>query len=269
MITLRLGSSVVAVLFLVPAVLGFVLASIVAVVGRSLPAAGVALLLLAAAAGLLRILLRRGRRTPGEVVVEGRRGKAVHGDVTLVFARHSIGAWSRQGALFVAEHGAVFLPMGSWTHLAFQFVQTLIAPTLRFADVSFELGDPPTPEALAEAAERYGGFLVGPDWTLHADQRWLHRKPGDGIVVLAAAPPEGSMRAFPVAPRTTRAEARERIVRIAGIGAVASVVLVTLGGALTALTGEPEFLMGLGCWALIIPGVIAFAAVIVLRQTEN
>ncbi|MCA9489719.1 MAG: hypothetical protein KC621_07335 [Myxococcales bacterium] len=268
MITLRLGRSVVAAFFLVAAVPLFVASAFVAIYLQIWQAGVLAVLLGLVIARLGWLLFRRQRRSPDEVVVEGGAfGAAVSGPAFLTFARHSKGLWAQRGVLMVADHGGVFLPMGPSIHFLFAFLQAVFVPTLRFADVSFDVGGT-SPDAMADAARRHRGFVVGPDWTWNPRGRSLHREDLDGIVALERAPDAGRMDVFRQARPMTEAELRRKVVVASLMGVAASGTLLGIGVAGSAWTGNSEILVGFASFA----GLVAVAftiAVVAIRFGEG
>jgi len=265
MVTLRLGHSLFAVLFLVPALGGLVACTFLAVALGSVPAAAVAALFAVVVLRLGWVLFRRSRPVPDEtVVMGGLGGAAVTQPAFLTFARHAQGMWSQQGVVMVADHGGIFLPMGHAQHLLVDLVLTLIAPTVRFADVSFDLGGCSS-EGMADAVRRHGGFVLGSDWTWNDVVRSLHREPSDGVVVLDHAPGE-RMGMYKPAPQPTAAEIRRSLGLVAIGGALGSAMLLGIGLAGAYLLDDLEFLVGFGAYAGMLQVAVVVAAVAIAKR---
>lgn len=265
MVTLRLGHSIFAVIFMIGSLMCAAFSGVVALEMRSSVAALFCALFGLIAARLGWVLLRRQKKGPGEVVVMGGiAGAAVTPDAFMTFARHSKGAWSQQGVVMVADHGGIFLPMGRPAHLLVSFALTAFATQVRFADVSFLVGGT-TPEAMADAARRHKGIVLGPDWFWNERMRWLHRQPSDGVLVLDHAPAE-RMGMFPPAPKPTKAELRHGVRLAVLVGVVGSASLLAIGAAGAYWKSDLEILVGFGSYAVMLLLAVGIALVAIKRR---
>lgn len=259
MVTLRLGHSLIAVFFLLPAVWGLGICIVLAVALRSVPAAVVAGLFAAVVLHLGWVLARRSRHVPQEtVVIGGLGGAAVTQPAFITFARHSKGMWNQQGVVVIADHGGIFLPMGLARHLLIDLLLTLVVPTVRFADVSFDLGGT-APEVMADAVQRHGGIFLGPDWSWNDPVRCLQREPGDGVIILERVP-DGRMEMYPPAVQPTPAAVRRILRVIVRGGALGSAALLSIGVVGAYLLDDLEFLLGFVAYAVMLMATVLFAA---------
>ena len=265
MVTLRLGHSIFAVVFLIGSLMCAAFAGVLALEMRS-PLAALGFVLFALIAARLGwVLLRRQKRRPGEVVVMGGiGGAAVTPDAFMTFARHSQGMWSQQGVVMVADHGGIFLPMGRSSHLLVDFALTAFASQVRFADVSFLVGGT-TPQAMADAARRHKGVVLGTDWHWNNKMRWLHREPSDGVLILDHAPAQG-MGMFRPAAQPTKAELRHGVRVAVLFGVVGSALLLGIGAAGAYWRQDLEILAGFGAYAALLLLAVGIALVVVGRR---
>ena len=265
MVTLRLGHSIFAVIFLIGSLMCAALSGVVALEMRSLVAALFCALFGLIAARLGWVLLRRQKKGPGEVVVMGGiAGSAVTPDAFMTFARHSKGAWSQQGVVMIADHGGIFLPMGRPAHLLVSFALTAFASQVRFADVSFLVGGT-TPQAMADAARRHKGIVLGPDWHWNGSMRWLHRAPSDGVLVLDHAPAD-RMGVFRPAAKPTQAELRHGARLAVLFGGVGSALLLAIGAAGAYWQSDLEILLGFAAYAVMLIVAVVIGVVVAKRR---
>ena len=194
----------------------------------------------------------------------GLGGAAVTHPAFITFARHSKGMWGRQGLVMIAEEGGVFLPMGGAMPLLLEFFLTALVPRVRFADVSFEIGGT-SPDAMAEAAARHGGMVLGPDWYWNDAMRWLHRTPEDGMLVLDQVP-EGRMGLFKVAPKPTTAELGHTGRKVWLISGLVSAVLLGIGLGAALWKDDWELLFGFGFYAFLVIVATVFGMRMVKRR---
>ena len=265
MVTLRLGHTLVAALFMVAGMMSFVFFSFIAVELHSLPAAVCALVSAMLVVRLGWVLRRRRQTSPNEVVVMGgARGAAVTPGSALTFARLSKGMWSQPGVVMLADHGGIFLPMGRARPLLVELALGAFVPTTRFADVSLDVGGT-TPEAMADAALRHGGLVLGTDWCWNGAMRWLHRDRSDGVLILDHVPPH-RMGMFRPAAKPTAAELRHGTGVAMLVGLAGSVVLVGLGAGGALWRDDLEILFGFGAYAVLLLTAVGIGVVVAKRR---
>jgi hypothetical protein len=227
---------------------------------------------LVGAARMIVLLRRRSAvRAQAVPVARGRASaQAANGALFVSLGHQTRGARVREGVVLIGPRSAAFVVVGGWTHLAWKLVMSLVRVRFRFVDLAIDIpthGD--LDQALQDAVDRHGGFIIDGDWTYASSQRWLLRPGGaaaEGIVWIERPPPESlTTRWLPVPPPTPE---RLRWIRnrVAAVAAVVVTVFGVVGLAAWRLTGDLDYLVAGLFYAALVGGSVVAAVIVAERR---
>lgn len=270
MLAVQLGSSSrTAWLLLVVGVVSCLVFGLIWATQHDLVAAAFCILALGGAVRMGLLLRKRYRlQASAGVVAHGRTIARTPGDKLFVtFAHYMLGGRLRDGVVLIGPATAAFVPMGGWTHVAWELIKAPFVARFRFVDIAIDLlDDRDVDAALQDLAARRRGFIIDASWTYTHSQRWLSRPGVQGIVQIEHRPPESiTSRWTPASPPSAEMyrSIRNRIAAVVS----AFVIVIGLGGiAAWRLTGNMDYLIAGLVYGMLIGGSLIGGVVLAKRR---
>jgi hypothetical protein len=269
-LAVQLGSSSrTAWLLLVGCVVACVVFGLIWATHRDGVAAAFCVVALAGAVRMGLLLRRRHRlQTTAGMVAHGRTFASALGETLFVsFGHYTLGGRLRHGVVLIGPVSAAFVPVGAWTHVAWEAVKAPFVARFRFVDLAIDLANTGDVDAaLHDAVARHDGFIIDSSWTYTHSQRWLSRPGVQGIVWIERRPPESITSRWAPAPPPSAERYRWIRNRIATVAAVVVVVLGLGGVVAWRLTGDADYLIAGLAYGLLLAGSVIGGVVLAKRR---
>lgn len=216
----------------------------------------------------LVLVRRRHLQTTAGTVVQGQTFASALGQKVFVcFAHYTVGGGLRRGVVVIGPSVAAFVPVGGWTHLAWETLTTPFVARFRFVDLAIDLADGGDIDAaLRDAVARHDGFVIDDSWTYTHAQRWLSRPGVPGIVWIERDPPASITARWKPAPAPSAERYRWIRNRIAAVAGVVVVVLGLSGVVAWRLTGDVDYLVAGLVYGVLIGGSVVGGVVLAKRR---
>ena len=266
--SVQLGSSFHARLLLVlSAFSAFVFGGIWLLMRDALSAA----LCLVALGGVVWMAVLLRRRANYVPVATGHASAVTEdGRLFVSFARQITGASIREGVVIISPRSAAFVFTGGWTHLALELLMAPFRARIRFFDLAVDLPkDGELDDALRDAVERHGGFIIDSEWTYSSSQRWLQRPGKKGIIWIERPPPESVASRWLPIPRPAPERFRVIRKRIVVGGAAVVTALGLAGAAVWRFTGDVDYLVAGLAYAALVAVAVAVGVTVAQREQSR